>query len=447
MTHNETAIVVMCGLFLFLGYAGLPVAFALIAAVVVVAATFTTLTIGSLMGQLFNGINELALLAIPFFLLVGELMTAARITPRLIALTQAMVGHLRSGLAHVVAVSCMIFGGISGSSTADTVAIGTVLMPAMRAEGYEPAFSAALIAAGASIASMVPPSIMAIVYGAVGDASVGGLFLGGAVPGLMVCIGLMIYSYFFGFPGLRKPRATMVEFVRALRGAILPLMIPVIIIGSILGGVITPAEAGMAAVMYALIVLLPLLNRGHFRRLPKDIAMAAILYAIPLTAVAAASSFGWMLAYLGGADIIMGWVRALGTTDPRAILFFVAVLFLIVGDFLDGLPAIIILMPVILSLERLGHINSVHMGVVVIVTLAFGLITPPCGIILLLSSTLAGVSFSRALRQSAAIYIVFLVVIAVIILLPDTVLFLPRHFLPRSVGCFPRPRGGGWICP
>ncbi len=154
-----------------------------------------------------------------------------------------------------------------------------------------------------------------------------------------------------------------------------------------------------------------------------------------------------MLAYLGGADIIMGWVAALGTTDPRAILFFVAVLFLIVGDFLDGLPAIIILMPVILSLEKLGHINAVHMGVVVIVTLAFGLITPPCGIILLLSSTLAGVPFSRALRQSAPIYVVFVIVISVIILVPNTVLWLPRHFLPRSVGCFPRPGGGGWICP
>jgi TRAP-type C4-dicarboxylate transport system permease large subunit len=377
----------MCALFLALGYAGLPVAFALIAAVVVVAWAFTDLTIGSLMGQLFNGINELALLAIPFFLLVGELMTSARITPRLIALTQAMVGHLRSGLAHVVAVSCMIFGGISGSSTADTVAIGTVLMPAMREEGYAPAFSAALIAAGASIASMVPPSIMAIVYGAVGDASVGGLFLGGAIPGLMVCVGLMIYSYFFGAPGLQKRRATLFEFGTAL------------------------------------------------------------LYAIPLTAVAGASAFGWMLAYLGGADIIMGWVQGLGTTDARAILFFVAILFLIVGDFLDGLPAIIILMPVILSLEKLGHINAVHMGVVVIVTLAFGLITPPCGIILLLSSSLAGVPFSRALRQSLPIYVVFVVVISIIILLPDTVLFLPRHFLPRAVGCFPRPQGGGYICP
>src|SRR5208283_5342236 len=387
MSGNDTAIVVMCGLFLFLGYAGLPVAFALIAAVVVVAATFTDLTIGSLMGQLFNGINELALLAIPFFLL---------------------------------------FGGISGSSTADTVAIGTVLLPAMRDEGYAPAFSAALIAAGASIASMVPPSIMAIVYGAVGDASVGGLFLGGATPGLMVCIGLMIYSYFFGAPGVQKRRATFFEFGTALRVAALPLAIPVIIIGSILGGVITPAEAGMAAVVYALVILLPLLNRGHYRRLPKDIALAAVLYSIPLTAVAGASAFGWMLAYLGGADIIMGWVRAMGTTDPRAILFFVAVLFLIVGDFLDGLPAIIILMPVILSLEKLGHINAVHMGVTVIVTLAFGLITPPCGIILLLSSTLAGVPFSRALRQSMPIYVIFVIVIAVIILIPDTVLWLPR---------------------
>ncbi len=220
MSHSELAIVVMCVLFLGLGYAGLPVAFALIAAVVVVAKAFTDLTVGSLMGQLFNGINELALLAIPFFLLVGELMTSARITARLIALTQAAVGHLRSGLAQVVAVSCMIFGGISGSSTADTVAIGTILMPAMREEGYTPAFSAALIAAGASIASMVPPSIMAIVYGAVGDASVGGLFLGGAVPGLMVCIGLMIYSYFFGAPGIEKRRATIFEFGTALRGAV-----------------------------------------------------------------------------------------------------------------------------------------------------------------------------------------------------------------------------------
>jgi tripartite ATP-independent transporter DctM subunit len=447
MTGNQTAIVVMCVLFLSLGYAGLPVAFALIASVVVTAGAFTTLTIGSLMGQLFNGIDELALLAIPFFLLVGELMTSARITPRLIGLAQAMVGHLRSGLAHVVAVSCMIFAGISGSSTADTVAIGTVLMPAMREEGYAPAFSAALIAAGASIASMVPPSIMAIVYGAVGDASVGGLFLGGAVPGLMVCIGLMIYSYFFGAPGRPKRRASFMQVAGAARAAALPMMIPVIIIGSILGGVITPAEAGMAAVVYVLVVLLPLLNRGHFRHLGRDIVLAAVMYSIPLTAVAAASAFGWMLAYLGGADIIMGWVQALGTTDARAILFFVAVLFLIVGDFLDGLPAIIILMPVILSLEKLGHINSVHMGVVVIVTLAFGLITPPCGIILLLSSTLAGVPFSRALIKSAPIYLVFVIVIAVIILVPDTVLFLPRHFLPRSVGCFPAPRGHGYICP
>ncbi len=126
-------------------------------------------------------------------------------------------------------------------------------------------------------------------------------------------------------------------------------MIPVIIIGSILGGFITPAEAGMAAVVYAIAVLLPLLNRGHFRHLPKDFVMAAVVYAIPLTAVAGASAFGWMLAYMGGADIIMGWVGALGTTDSRAILFFVALLFLIVGDFFDGLPAIIILMPVILS--------------------------------------------------------------------------------------------------
>ncbi len=248
-----------------LGYAGLPVAFALIAAVVVVAALFTDLTIGSLMGQLFNGINELALLAIPFFLLVGELMTSARITPRLIALTQAMVGHLRSGLAQVVAVSCMIFGGISGSSTADTVAIGTVLMPAMREEGYTPG-----VLRGADRRRRVDRLDGAAVDH--GDRLWrGGRRLGRrAVPrrrrarahGLHRADDLQLL--------LRRARPArsaarrIFEFGVALRGAILPLMIPVIIIGSILGGVITPAEAGMAAVVYALVVLLPLMNRGPF---------------------------------------------------------------------------------------------------------------------------------------------------------------------------------------
>src|SRR6516165_4560865 len=245
--------------FLYLGYQGVPVAFALAAGAFVTTAFFTKITMASMVGQMFNGINQLEFLAIPFFLLAGDMMTAANITERLIKFAQVLVGHFRSGLAHVVSLSSMLFAGISGSMTADVAAISTVVMPHMAEEGYDPAFSAALVASASTIAAMVPPSIMAIVYGAVGNVSIAGLFLGGATPGLMGGVGLMVYSYFFGPPGMRKRRPTLGTMVDATRLAVLPLMIPIIIVGGVAGGVFTPAEAGMIAVVYIIVVLLPLI--------------------------------------------------------------------------------------------------------------------------------------------------------------------------------------------
>ncbi len=449
MDNNGLAILVMCGLFLFFGYAGVPVAFSLMAGVLVVTAAFTNVTLASMTDQLFNGIDVLDLLAVPFFLLVGELMGSADITLRIVDFAQTLVGHLRSGLAHVVAISSMIFAGTSGSSTADVVAIGTVVLPAMEKEGYDPAFSAALVAAASTMANMIPPSIMAIIYGAVGNVSIGGLFLGGATPGVMVGIGLMIYSYFFGPPGVRKQRSTFVEIARSAKMAALPLLIPFIIVGGILTGQVTPTEAGMVAAVYVILVLIPLLNRGHFRKLHKDFMYSAVLYTLPMMAVAGASMFGWMLAYLRGPDVVSGWLQSLagGHPDPRFILFLLAAVFVIVGDFLDAIPAIIIFMPIIAAMVKVGHMNPVHTGVVVIVTLAFGLITPPYGLSLLLSATLAKVNFSTALVRSLPIYVVFFVVIALLILFPDLALWLPRWLLPQSVGCFPNPNGPGFICP
>jgi len=295
---------------------------------------------------MFNGINSLEFLAIPFFLLAGDMMTAANITERLIRLAQVFVGHFRSGLAHVVSLSSMLFAGISGSMTADVAAISTVVMPYMKREGYDPAFSAALVASASTIAAMVPPSIMAIVYGAVGNVSIAGLFLGGATPGLMVGVGLMIYSYLFGPPGIKKPRATLGEMAVAGRAALLPLMIPIIIIGGVVTGTVTPAEAGMIAVVYILVVLLPLMNRGHIRHLPRDFMEAAVLYSLPMSAVAAASAVGWLLAYLGGPDIVRGWIEAVAGDNRIAIMYLMVVVLTIAGDFLDGVPAIAIFMPI-----------------------------------------------------------------------------------------------------
>lgn len=436
----------MAFLFLGLGYLGVPVAFALTAGVLV-ATMLTPISLPSIIGQLFNGVDSEALLAVPFFLLVGELMTSANVVERMIRLSQSMIGHVRGGLAQVVTLFSMFFSGISGSSSADVAVLSRTLAPSMAREGYDPGFTAALIASASTMANLIPPSIMAVVYGATGNVSIGGLFLGGVVPGVLVGIGLMIYSHFFGPVGFMKQRASLMEFADAARGALVPLVIPIIIMGGILSGWFTPTEAGLVAVVYILVVAIPALNWRHVSQLPLDFAKAGLLYSIPLITVAAASAFGWMLAYLRGPDLVSDWITVHAGTDPTTIMFLLVAAFVIIGDFVDAIPAIIIFMPIITKLTEIGSINPVHMGVVIIVTLAFGLITPPYGIALLMASKFVDVRFSLALVRSLPLYIVFFAVIAFCILLPDVVLWLPKRVLPESIGCFKNPSGAGYICP
>src|SRR5213083_1096791 len=313
-------LVVMGGLFLLLGYLGVPVAFAIIAGVLV-ATAFTPVSFQSMIGQLFHGIDSETMLAIPFFLLVGELMSSANVVYRMIALAQTVVGHLRGGLAQVVTLFSMFFAGISGSSAADVAVLSRTVAPEMDKEGYDRAFTAALIASASTMANLIPPSIMAVVYGATGNVSIGGLFL-----------------------------------------------------------------AGVAAAAYILLVLIPVLNPRHIRRLSGDFMYTGLLYSLPLAAVAGASAFGWMLAYLRGPDTVAEYISYYAGTNPKMIMLLLVVLFVILGDFIDAIPAIIIFMPIINKLTQVGNINPVHMGVVIITTLVFGLITPPYGLSLLIAS-------------------------------------------------------------
>src|SRR5215211_4718804 len=280
---SGSIILLMTACFLGFGYMGVPVAFALMAGVLA-ACMFTPISMQSMIGQMFHGIDSEILLAVPFFLLVGELMTSADVTNRMIRLAQTMVGHLRGGLAQVVTLFSMFFAGISGSSTADVAVLSRTVALEMTREGYDRAFTAALIACASTMANLIPPSIMAVVYGATGNVSIGGLFLAGVVPGVLIGIGLMIYSYFWGPVGVMKKRANYTEVAVAARGAALPLVIPVIIMGGILTGWFTPTEAGMMAAMYILVVLIPVLNRGHVRELPRDFMYAGLLYSLPLAA-------------------------------------------------------------------------------------------------------------------------------------------------------------------
>ncbi len=243
VNQNAAILSIMTVLFLALGYLGVPVAFSLIAGVLV-GTMLVPISFQSMIGQLFNGIDSESLMAIPFFLLVGELMTSANVVIRIAELSQALVGHIRGGLAQVTTVFSMFFSGMSGSSSADVAVLSRTMARPMAQEGYSPQFVAALIAAASTIAALVPPSIMAVVYGAIGNVSIAGLFLGGVLPGLMIGIGLMIYCYFFGPPGFRRPRASFFQLTAATRRAALPLFIPIILLGGIMTGWFTPTEAG-----------------------------------------------------------------------------------------------------------------------------------------------------------------------------------------------------------
>jgi C4-dicarboxylate transporter DctM subunit len=422
---NEGSIVgLMAFLFVLFGVLGVPVPFAVMASVII-GVLFTDISMTTVVAEMFNGINAVPLLAVPFFILVGELMASSNVTERLVSFAQALVGHIRGGLAQVVTVVSMFFAGISGSSTADVAAIGRVMLPPMKREGYNPANSAALVAAASTIANMIPPSIMAIVYGAVGGVSIAALFVGGVVPGVMVGLGLMVYSYFFGFSENVRERSSFGEVARTAGGSVLPLLIPFMIVGGILGGLFTPTEAGMVAVVYTIVVVIPLLVRGHLRNIPKDFMHAGVLYSLPLMAVAGASALAYVIAYLEAPEAVSVIVQDIAGTNGTLIMVLIVVALVIAGDFLDAIPTIVISLPVITVLVELGGIDPVHMGVVAIVTLAFGLITPPYGLSLLLATTFAEVPFSRGLIKSLPIYVVFFVVISLLIFFPGLSLWLP----------------------
>jgi C4-dicarboxylate transporter, DctM subunit len=336
---------------------------------------------------------------------------------------------------------------MSGSTTADVAVMSRTLGVSMKKEGYDPPFIAAIIASASTIAALVPPSITAVVYGAVGNVSIAGLFMAGFLPGFMIGIGLMIYCYFFGPVGIRRPRSSFGQVGQAAKEAALPLMIPVILLGGILTGWFTPTEAGVVAVSWIILVVIPLLNPKHIGKLPRDFCFAGLIYSLPLITIAAATAFGWMLAYLRGAIVISDFITGLAGSDPHLIMLLLVLLFTIVGDFIEPVPTIIIFMPLVNALTEAGSINPVHMGVVLIVTLAFGLITPPYGLVLLMASKFVGVKFSQALKAALPIYVVFLITIVFTIFAPSAILWLPKQVMPQAVGCFKNPSGTGYICP
>lgn len=375
----------------------------------------------------FAGINQFALLAVPLFILAGELMNRGGITERLVHFARTLVGHFNGGLAQVNILSSIMFAGLSGSAVADTSALGSILIPGMEKDGYPKDFSAAVTAASSIIGPIIPPSIIMIVYSYIMEVSTGALFAAGVVPGLTMGFALMIMTSYLarrrGYP--RQQKATFRDKLDAGRASFLPLLTPLIILAGILFSIVSPTEAAIIAVAYALALSLIVLKTMKLRELPEIFHQAGLSAAVILLIIGSAAMFGWVLTITRVPQNLAGFILGF-TENPYLFLFIANILLFIIGMFLDAGPAILILGPILgPSLAQLG-INPTHFAVVMCLNLTVGLATPPFGLVLFAASTITGLKVSRIVRAMLPYYAIHLIVIFLITYWPALSLSLPK---------------------
>jgi tripartite ATP-independent transporter DctM subunit len=382
----------------------------------------------ALLSRLYNGIDSFPLLAVPFFILAGELMNSGGITARIVRFSQSLVGHVRGGLAHVNILSSMLFAGISGSAVADASAIGKMMVPAMEANGYKRSFAAAVTAAAAVVGPIIPPSGIMILYGFVMNVSIGALFAGGIVPGIMMGLGLMAVTHFLAgrhnLP-IASRRATWGERGRALSGAVLALLMPLILLGGMLSGLFTATEAAAVAAVYALIVTLFVLRTLSFAELRRVFVSTAIQSGVILLLVGAAVTFGWLVTVSGMAERMASVL--IGITDnPLLLLLLLNFLLFFLGMFLDAGPAILILGPVLAPIFTSLGIDPVHFALVMCINLTVGLATPPMGLVLFVTASVANERVEAIVRSMLPFLAVEVVVILLVTYFPALTLTVPR---------------------
>jgi tripartite ATP-independent transporter DctM subunit len=416
-------------IFLMLLALGTPVVFALlIGPGLSLLLDGETRYLAALLARFYNGIDSFPLLAVPFFILAGELMNSGGITAAIVRFAQSMIGHVRGGLAQVNILSSMLFAGISGSAVADASAIGKMLVPAMERAGYSRAFAAAVTAAAAVIGPVIPPSGIMVLYGFVMNVSVGALFAAGVVPGLMIGVGLMLTTRLmagrYGLPPSTR-KSSWRERGAAFRGAYLALLMPVILLGGMLSGTFTATEGAAAACIYALIVSTAVLRSVDGAGLRRIFAATALQSGVILLLVGAAVTLGWLVTVSGMAESIAGLLLGVGE-NVHLLLFLVNLLLFFVGMFLDAGPAILILGPVLAPVFTELGVDPVHFALVMCVNLTIGLATPPMGLVLFVASSVSGERIENIVRAILPFLTIEIAVIFLITYFPDLVLALPR---------------------
>ena len=378
--------------------------------------------------NVYNGIDSFPLMAIPFFMLAGELMNKGGITMRLVEFAQALMGHFRGGLAYVNILSSMLFAGMSGSAVADTSALGSMLIPAMEKQGYTRKFAAAITAASSVIGPIIPPSGIMIIYAYVMGESVAALFLAGIVPGILVGVGLMLVvramADKYDFP-IASRKYTWPERGQASLKAFFPLLTPVIILGGILAGVFTPTEAAAVAVAYALFIGFFVLRTLTLAEIPGILSRAGMISSVVLLLVGAAMAFKTVVSLSHAPEQLASYILSL-SDNPLILLFLVNLLLFVVGMFLDAGPAIIILGPILGPIFVDLGVDPIHFAIIMSVNLTVGLATPPMGLVLFVASAVSGERVETIARAILPFLAVEVLVIFLITYVPAISMTIPR---------------------
>ena len=380
--------------------------------------------------QMFTGVDSFPYMAIPFFILAGELMSAGGITTRLIKFATALVGRIRAGLAHTLVIAEMILSGVTGSAVADAAALATVLLPAMEKEGYDKTFTIALISAASVLGPIIPPSIIMVIYGVTASESIGALFLTGFIPGALMAICLMITTRLMGkwYPlPLRAQGTSLKEIVGGSRDAVLSLIMPVIVIGGILGGIFTPTEAAAVAVVYAFIVGFFVFKELKLSMLPRIFVSSGATSSMVCLIASCASIFSLLLATEQIPQKLSASVISF-TTNPIIVLALLNFFLLIAGCLADTASLILILTPILLPLAMQAGVHPLHFGIIMTLNLSIGLITPPVGVCLFVGCAVGGVTIEKLTRTIWPYVLSHLVVLGIITYFPGLALWLPRLF-------------------
>lgn len=419
-------------LFFVLLLIGVPIAFSIGLSVLAVL-LFSDVSVLIFSQRIANAADSFALLAIPLFILAGELMNRGGMTLRLVDFAQALVGHIRGGLGHSCVLASLIFANVSGSAVADTTAVGSVMVPSMLKKGYDRRFAASLQASAGLLAPIIPPSILMILYGSIINVSIAGLFLAAIIPGFLIALGLMVMVFIMTSPrfqpeierehfaGLRRIRETGIDAIPALG-------MPFIIIGGIVGGVFTATEAGAVAVVYAFVI-----GKFYYRAFRMSEMSAILLNAGSLTAMVMAiiifaAVFGWLLALQGVPGVIVDYMTTL-TEDPYMFLVLVIGFVLVLGTVMEVLAIATIFGPLLNTLAVFYGFDPVYFGVILAITMQLGGITPPVGILLNITCGMADTRPGHCLTYIGLFMLVILMVLALMIVFPSIAMFLPNTFL------------------